>query len=145
MRVVLQRVQRGKLTIGDQIQAEIGPGLVILVGVGREDGPDQVDYLAKKVAHLRIFEDSAGKTNRSVVDIGGEALVVSQFTLYADTRKGRRPSFTNAALPNLAGPLVDRFGARLAAEGVPTQTGVFGAHMVVDIVNDGPMTIMLER
>lgn len=145
MRVILQRVRRGRLTINDQLQAEIGPGLVILVGVGKEDGPDQADYLAKKVAHLRIFEDEAGKTNRSLVDVEGQALVVSQFTLYADTRKGRRPSFVHAALPDVASPLVDRFAERLSVEGIKTQTGIFGAHMVVEIVNDGPMTIYLER
>ncbi len=145
MRVILQRVRRGRLTIDDLAKAEIGPGLVILVGVGKEDGPDQADYLAKKVAHLRIFEDEGGKTNLSLVDVGGQALVVSQFTLYADTRKGRRPSFVNAALPDMASPLVDRFAEKLAAEGVLTQTGTFGAHMVVEIINDGPMTIYLER
>ena len=145
MRVILQRVQRGLLTIEGQTKAEIGPGLVLLIGVGREDGPDEVDYLAKKVAHLRVFEDDAGKTNLSLLDVGGEALVVSQFTLYADTRKGRRPSFVKAALPDTASPLVDMFAARLAAEGIPTQAGTFGARMVVEIVNDGPMTIFLER
>ena len=145
MRVILQRVQRGRLSIDNQIKAEIGPGLVLLVGVGKEDGPAQVEYLAKKIAHLRVFEDEAGKTNRSVLEVEGEALVVSQFTLYADTRKGRRPSFVKAALPGTASPLVDQFAERLAGEGVPTQTGQFGARMVVEIINDGPMTIILER
>ena len=145
MRVILQRVQRGLLTIDDEVKAEIGPGLVLLVGIGREDGPEEVDYLAKKVAHLRVFEDEAGKTNRSVLDVGGEALVVSQFTLYADTRKGRRPSFVKAALPETASPFVDLFAEKLRSEGVPTQMGTFGARMVVEIINDGPMTIFLER
>ncbi len=145
MRAVIQRVRRGQVSIGGQTAAEIGPGLVILLGVGREDGEAEARYLAEKIANLRIFEDSEGKTNLSVLDVGGEALVVSQFTLYADTRKGRRPSFTDAAPPETASPLVDRFGALLAAQGVPTQTGQFGAHMLVAIENDGPMTIWMEK
>jgi len=145
MRVILQRVSRGSVSIDDKIIAEIGPGLVILLGVGHKDGDEQIDYLVNKIAYLRIFEDDQGKINRSVLDVGGAAIVVSQFTLYADTRKGRRPSFTDAALPEIASPLADRFAEKLAALGVPTQTGEFGAHMQVEIHNDGPVTIWLER
>jgi D-tyrosyl-tRNA(Tyr) deacylase len=119
--------------------------LVILLGVGPADGEAQIEYLVNKIANLRIFADHQGKINRSVLDVGGSALVVSQFTLYADTRKGRRPSFTDAAPPELASPLVDRFAERLEQAGVPTQTGEFGAHMQVTIHNDGPVTIWMER
>ncbi len=145
MRVLLQRVCQGRVTVEGRPVAEIGPGLVILVGVTTGDGEAEIDYLVKKIAHLRIFEDEQGKLNRSILDVGGEAIVVSQFTLYADTRKGRRPSFTRAAPPQIASPLVDRFTERLAQEGVPTQTGEFGAHMLVEILNDGPVTIWIER
>jgi D-tyrosyl-tRNA(Tyr) deacylase len=145
MRVVLQRVSRGSVSIDSKIIAEIGLGLVILLGVGHKDGDEQIDYLVNKITHLRIFEDDQGKINRSLLDVGGAAIVVSQFTLYADTRKGRRPSFTDAASPEIASPLVDRFADKLADLGVPTQTGEFGAHMQVEIDNDGPVTIWLER
>jgi D-tyrosyl-tRNA(Tyr) deacylase len=145
MRAVLQRVRRGRVAVADQMVAEIGPGLVVLLGVGRGDTAADADWLAEKVATLRIFEDGEGKSNLSVQDVGGAALVVSQFTLYADTRKGRRPSFLDAALPEAAEPLVQRFGERLASLGIPVQSGVFGAHMVVEIENDGPVTIWLER
>ena len=145
MRVLVQRVQAGRVTSGGRILAEIGSGMVILIGVGGQDTGAIADYLAEKTANLRIFEDSAGKTNLSILDVSGEAIVVSQFTLYADTRKGRRPSFIGAAGPEMARPLVARFAEQLAAHGVPTQIGEFGAHMVVDIFNDGPMTILLEK
>lgn len=145
MRVVIQRVQRGSVSVDDQIIAEIGPGLVVLLGIAPEDGEEQARYLAEKIANLRIFEDDEGKLNRSLLDVGGSALVVSQFTLYADTRKGRRPSFTDAALPDVASPLVDRFAEILGDQGVPVQTGQFGAHMLVEIANDGPVTILMER
>jgi D-tyrosyl-tRNA(Tyr) deacylase len=125
--------------------ARIGVGLVVLLGIGREDGEQQAAYLAEKIANLRVFEDQDGKTNLSILDVGGEAIVVSQFTLYADTRKGRRPSFVYAADPEVAAPLVERFAALLSGHGVPTQTGQFGAHMLVEINNDGPVTIWLER
>ena len=124
--------------------AEIGTGLVILVGIGPADGESQARTLTEKIAHLRIFDDEQGKMNRSVLEVGGQALVVSQFTLYADTRKGRRPSFTDAALPDVARPLVERFAEMLRGLGVPTQTGEFGAHMLVEIANDGPVTIWLD-
>lgn len=145
MRVVLQRVNKGRVVIDGQTRAGIGKGLVILLGIGPGDGDEQTNYLVEKTANLRIFEDEEGKMNRSLLDVGGEAIVVSQFTLYADTRKGRRPSFTDAAPPEFASPLVERFAERLRALGVPTQTGEFGAHMLVEISNDGPVTIWMER
>jgi D-tyrosyl-tRNA(Tyr) deacylase len=145
MRVVLQRVSHGRVSVDRVTIAEIGLGVVILLGVGPRDGDEQAQYLAEKIANLRIFEDDQGKINRSLLEVGGAALVVSQFTLYADTRKGRRPSFTDAALPETARPLVDRFAELLRAQGVPAQTGEFGAHMLVEIANDGPVTIWLER
>jgi D-tyrosyl-tRNA(Tyr) deacylase len=124
--------------------AQIDRGLMILLGIGPDDTEVQARFLADKVANLRIFEDDQGKMNLSVRDVGGQAIVVSQFTLYADTRKGRRPSFTDAALPDVARPLVDHFAALLNQLRVPTQTGEFGAHMLVEIANDGPVTIWLE-
>jgi len=145
MRALLQRVSSGKVTVDDQIIAQIGNGLVILLGIGQDDGEEQAAYLAEKVATLRIFEDQQGKTNLSILDVGGEVIVVSQFTLYADTRKGRRPSFINAGHPEMAAPLVAHFAELLRRHGVPTQTGQFGAHMKVEIHNDGPVTIWLER
>jgi D-tyrosyl-tRNA(Tyr) deacylase len=145
MRVIIQRVKHGHVSIEGRAAAEIGTGVVILLGIGMEDGEEQARYLVEKIANLRIFEDEAGKMNRSLLDIGGAAIVVSQFTLYADTRKGRRPSFTDAAPPEIASPLVDRFAALLRQQGVPTQTGEFGAHMLVEIANDGPVTIYMER
>ena len=145
MRCVVQRVRRGRVSVNDQAIAEIGLGLVILVGVGPGDGEEQARYLAEKIANLRIFADEEGKINRSLLEVGGAAIVVSQFTLYADTRKGRRPSFTDAALPEVASPLVERFAQLLREQGVPTQTGQFGAHMLVEIANDGPVTIWMER
>jgi D-tyrosyl-tRNA(Tyr) deacylase len=145
MRVVLQRVSRGSVTVENRTIAEIGPGLVILLGVGPHDDDDQIDTLVNKIANLRIFADDQGKINRSILEVGGGAIVVSQFTLYADTRKGRRPSFTDAAPPEVAGPLIDRFAERLNQVGVPTQKGEFGAHMQVEIHNDGPVTIWMER
>ncbi len=144
MRVVLQRVKHGAVSVEGRVIAEIGRGLVILVGVGPGDGEEQARALVEKIAHLRIFEDEQGKMNLSALDVGGEALVVSQFTLYADTRRGRRPSFTEAAPPEIARPLVDHFVALLSAQGMPAQTGEFGAHMLVEITNDGPVTIWME-
>ncbi len=145
MRVIVQRVRHGRVTIEGQVTAEIGAGVVILLGIGMNDGEEQARYLAEKIANLRIFDDEAGKMNRSLLDVDGQAIVVSQFTLYADTRKGRRPSFTDAAPPQIASPLVERFADLLREQGVPTQTGEFGAHMLVDIANDGPVTIWMER
>ncbi len=132
------------MTVNNRLVAEIGKGLVILLGIGPEDDEEKARALARKIALLRIFEDEQGKMNRSVLDVQGQAIVVSQFTLYADTRRGNRPSFTDAALPDLARPLCDRFAALLAEQGVPTQTGEFGAYMQVGIENDGPVTILFE-
>lgn len=144
MRAVLQRVRAGRVSVDSRSVAEIGPGMVILLGIGPRDGESQARYLAEKIANLRIYEDEAGKMNRSLLETGGQAIVVSQFTLYADTRKGRRPSFTDAALPDAARPLVERFAELLRQSGVPTQTGEFGAHMLVEIDNDGPVTILMD-
>ncbi|NWG07706.1 MAG: D-tyrosyl-tRNA(Tyr) deacylase [Chloroflexi bacterium] len=145
MRALLQRVSKASVTVDGKVVSQIGKGLVVLLGVGHGDGDEQVRFLAEKIANLRIFEDEQGKTNLSVLDVKGEAIVVSQFTLYADARKGRRPSFTDAALPEVAEPLVNRFAEALRGYGVPTQTGQFGAHMLVEIHNDGPLTIWLEK
>jgi len=145
MRVLLQRVSRASVKINGQTISEIGKGLLILLGVGNEDREEQVRFLAEKVANLRVFEDEQGKTNLSIQDVKGEVIVVSQFTLYADSRKGRRPSFTDAALPEVAEPLVNQFVELLRGHGIPTQTGQFGAHMLVEIHNDGPVTIWLEK
>ena len=145
MRVLLQRVSHASVSIEGNVISSIGKGLLILLGIGHGDGEDQAGFLAEKVANLRIFQDGQGKTNLSVMDIKGEAIVVSQFTLYADARKGRRPSFTDAAAPGLAAPLVERFVELLRGHGIPTQTGKFGEHMSVDIQNDGPVTIWLEN
>lgn len=145
MRAVLQRVQSGRVSVGGKAIAECGPGIVVLLGVAHEDSEEQARWLVEKIATLRIFEDEGGKLNRSLLETGGSAIVVSQFTLYADTRKGRRPSFTDAALPEQARPLVERFAELLRQQGIPTQTGEFGAHMLVEIANDGPVTIILER
>jgi D-tyrosyl-tRNA(Tyr) deacylase len=145
MRALIQRVSRASVTVDDKVISQIGNGFVVLLGVGHGDGEEQAAFLAEKIANLRIFEDEQGKTNLSILDAKGEAIVVSQFTLYADTRKGRRPSFTDAALPEVAEPLVDRFVELLRGHGVPSQTGKFGAHMLVEIHNKGPVTIWLEK
>lgn len=144
MRVVLQRVRSGKVLVAGHSIAEIGKGMVILLGIGHGDSDEQARALSQKIANLRIYEDEQGKMNLSLLDVGGEAIVVSQFTLYADARKGRRPSFIDAALPDLARPMVEHFAEMLRELGVPTQTGEFGAHMLVEIENDGPVTIWLE-
>lgn len=145
MRALLQRVSKASVTVEDKVISAIGRGLVVLLGIGHGDGDEQVSFLTEKIANLRIFEDEQGKTNLSLLDVKGEAIVVSQFTLYADTRKGRRPSFTDAAFPEVAEPLVDRFVESLRGQGVPTQSGQFGAHMSVEIHNDGPVTVWLEK
>jgi len=145
MRVLLQRAKWGKVEIGGKVVGEIGLGVVLLVGVTHTDTEEQARYLANKIANLRIFNDENGKMNRSLLDVGGEALVISQFTLYADVRKGRRPAFVDAAPPSIARPLIDRFAEMLRDLGVPVQTGEFGAHMEVSLCNDGPVTIWLER
>ncbi len=144
MRAVLQRVTEAAVHVDDAEVGRIDHGLLILVGIGHSDGLGEAEILAEKIANLRIFEDAEGKTNLSILDVGGEALVVSQFTLFADTRKGRRPSFTDAAAPDAAAELVERFRGCLEARGVPTAAGRFGADMSVSLVNDGPFTLVLD-
>lgn len=144
MRAVVQRVTKSSVSVDGKVVADIGLGLNILLGVGPEDDEDKARQLAYKIAHLRIFSDTEGKMNLSVQDVHGEAIVVSQFTLYANTHKGHRPSFVGAAGPDIASPLCDRFVDLLKQEGVPCQTGIFGANMQVEIANDGPVTILLE-
>jgi D-tyrosyl-tRNA(Tyr) deacylase len=145
MRVVLQRVTYGAVRVDGKIVGAIDRGFVILVGVGHADGDEQALWLARKIAGLRVFEDADGKFNRSVLDVGGGCLVVSQFTLYADARKGRRPSFTDAAPPEIAEPLIEQFAGMLRQAGIArVEMGVFGAIMQVEIHNDGPVTIVLD-
>src|SRR5689334_4264296 len=144
MRALLQRVSHASVTVDKQIVGQIGQGLLVLLGVGQDDSEAQVKTLADKIVHLRIFEDDEGKMNRSLLDIGGEVLVVSQFTLYADIRKGRRPSFTDAAPPAIAEPLVERFQEAIAAHGIKVAGGVFGAMMEVELINQGPVTIWMD-
>lgn len=144
MRAVCQRVARASVRIDGEVVGEVGRGLCVLLGVARTDGEAEADRLAGKVARLRVFEDEAGRFDRSLLDVGGQALVVSQFTLIADTAKGNRPSFSEAAAPEQAQPLYERFCATLRGEGVPVETGRFGARMRVHLVNDGPVTIVLD-
>lgn len=132
------------MTVAGQVVGQIGRGLLVLLGVGHADGPGEAQQLAAKIAAMRIFPDDDGRFNRSVLDVGGAVLVVSQFTLYADTRRGRRPGFSDAAPPELAAPLVDTFADALRAQGLEVALGRFGAHMQVALVNDGPVTIMLD-
>ena len=145
MRLVIQRVKKASVSVNGNVVGQCGHGLCILAGVRVGDTEAEAKWLAQKAAGLRIFEDGEGKMNRSIIEISGGALVVSQFTLYADSRKGRRPSFIDAELPDKAEPLVQKFVDFLRAEGVLVETGVFGAEMLVEIHNDGPVTIILER
>jgi D-aminoacyl-tRNA deacylase len=144
MRALIQRVSRASVTVDEQIVGEIGQGLLVLLGVGQNDSEVQVKTLVDKIVYLRIFGDNEGKMNRSLLDIGGQVLVVSQFTLYADVRRGRRPSFTDAAPPSLAEPLVERFKSAIAAYGLTVADGIFGAYMEVELLNDGPVTIWMD-
>jgi len=144
MRALLQRVSRASVTVDEQVVGQIGQGLLVLLGVGQDDSEVQVKTLADKIVHLRIFGDEEGKMNRSLLDIGGEVLVVSQFTLYADVRRGRRPGFTDAAPPSIAEPLVERFKAAIGAYGLTVADGVFGAYMEVELLNTGPVTIWMD-
>lgn len=144
MRVLLQRVTRAEVTVEDEVLGAIGPGLMALVGVGPGDTPEVAATFANKACDLRIFRDEEGRTNRSLIDVGGAMLVVSQFTLYGDTRKGRRPSFIGAASPELAAELVETFARAVEAREVVVGRGRFGAEMAVELVNDGPMTIWLD-
>jgi len=145
MRAVVQRVTEASVTIDGRVTGEIGPGVVVLLGIREGDTEAEAKWLADKVAHLRIFPNAAGKFDRSLLDTGGSALVVSQFTLYGDARKGRRPDFTQAARPDVAAPLIARFIEYLQAAGVPTASGEFQAMMLLKIFNDGPVTIILEK
>jgi D-tyrosyl-tRNA(Tyr) deacylase len=144
MRAIIQRVNSSQVIVEGKTLAEIGKGMLILLGIGPEDDEIKSTAMARKLAQLRIFEDDQGKMNLSLLDTGGAAIVVSQFTLFADTRKGNRPSFVGAAAPEKASPLVDHFVNELQKLGVPTQTGEFGAHMLVNLQNDGPVTIWME-
>ena len=144
MRLVVQRVTRALVRSREEPLAEIRAGAVVLVGIGTDDDEGVVDRMAEKLIGLRYFEDADGRTNLTITDVGGALLVVSQFTLYADLRRGRRPGFTAAASPEVAVPLVDRFIQRLRAGGVPVETGRFGAQMAVELVNDGPFTLALD-
>ncbi len=145
MRAVVQRVTHASVSVDGRVVGAIQRGVAVLVGVRAGDTEAEAHWMASKIATLRIFDDEAGKLNRSLLDVGGSVLVVSQFTLYADARKGRRPSYTEAAPPEAAEPLIRRLVEFLEAEGIPVQTGVFRAHMLVEIHNDGPVTIVLER
>ena len=144
MRAVVQRVRHASVAVDDEMAAEVGPGVVVLLGVAEDDSATVAERLAGKIARLRIFENDEGRFDRSLIDVSGEALVVSQFTLIADTRKGNRPSFTGAAAPDVAEPLYERFCGFLEKEGVRVSRGVFGARMQVALVNDGPVTIVLD-
>jgi D-tyrosyl-tRNA(Tyr) deacylase len=144
LRAVVQRVSRAKVTVDGQVTGEIGQGLLVLLGVGVDDGEADAQTMSEKIANLRIFQDDAGLMNLSVQDIGGGVLLVSQFTLHGDVRKGRRPSFITAAREDVAKPLYERTGALLERLGLPVGYGVFGAHMDVELVNDGPVTILID-
>lgn len=144
MRAVIQRVRYGRVTVAGQRVGEIGHGLLVLIGVGQGDGESDAQYLADKTVNLRVFEDTEGKMNRSVREVGGEVLVVSQFTLYGDCRKGRRPSFSAAAPPESGKRWFNRYVQLLREAGVPTATGEFGAMMDVEFLNDGPVTLLLD-
>lgn len=146
MRALIQRISRGSVSVNNEIVAgEIETGLMIFLGVGHEDSQEKAAQLAKKISNLRIFGDKEGKMNLSILDISGQTIVVSQFTLYADTRKGNRPSFIKAANPDIADPLVNYFADQLRSHGIPVQQGQFGADMAVSLVNDGPVTIWIEN
>jgi len=144
VRVLLQRVSRASVTVGDDLVAEIGPGFLLLVGVGKDDGFGSYDRLAEKIFNLRVFEDEAGKINRSLSEAGGEILVVPQFTLYGDVRKGRRPSWDGAAPPEIAADRVEAFAKALESRGAIVRRGAFREHMKVELVNDGPVTLWID-
>ncbi len=144
MRALLQRVSEASVTVDGHVVGQIEYGFLILLGIGQDDSEIQVKQLTDKIVNLRVFADDEGKMNRSLLDSGGQALVVSQFTLYADMRKGRRPSFTSAAVPAQAEPLVERFKEAIVAHGIHVEGGIFGAHMHVELLNDGPVTLWLD-
>ena len=144
MRILIQRVSRAEVRVDEKVEGRIGPGIVVLIGIAAVDQPKDAEYLADKLIHLRIFSDAAGKMNLSAMDTGAALLLISQFTLYGDCRKGRRPGFDAAAPPERARELYEYFVARIHDSGLPVQTGVFQAHMEVELVNDGPVTFLLE-
>jgi D-tyrosyl-tRNA(Tyr) deacylase len=144
MRAVVQRVSRARVVIDQEVAGEIGRGLLVLLGVSTTDTPEQAQWLADRVIGLRVFNDDAGKMNLGLADVGGAMLIVSQFTLYGDCRKGRRPSFIEAAGPDIAVPLYEAFIAAVRAQGIPTATGRFGATMSVELINDGPVTLLID-
>ncbi len=144
MRVLVQRVSQAQVLVEGQVRGAIGPGLVLLVGIRQDDGAEQVCFCAEKCAHLRVFPDAEGKLNHSVLEAGGAVLAISQFTLYGDCRRGRRPSFTEAAAPGQAQPLYEQFLRELASQGLRVERGVFGAHMKVELHNEGPVTLLVE-
>lgn len=144
MRAVIQRVRRARVTVEGRTVGEIGSGVAVLLGIGKGDAAQAADYLAEKTANLRIFDDAAGKMNISLLESGGAALVISQFTLYGDARRGRRPGFERAAPPSEANDIYERYAARLRSFGVQVETGIFQAHMILELENDGPVTILLD-
>ncbi|WP_434797560.1 D-aminoacyl-tRNA deacylase [Terrisporobacter vanillatitrophus] len=144
MRAVVQKVSASKVTVDEEVVGQINQGLMVLLGVTHDDTSKDVDYMVDKIINLRIFEDEEGKMNLSLKDVGGEVLAVSQFTLYGDARRGRRPSFSDAARPEVANPLYEEFVEKVKNQGINVGTGKFGAHMMVDLTNDGPVTILLE-
>ena len=144
MRGVIQRVSRASVTVNGEISGQIEKGLVVLLGIQKSDGDPEIDWMVDKIGNLRIFEDDNGKMNRSLFDIKGEMLIISQFTLYGDCRKGRRPGYSAAAPPEIAEPLYNKFISKIRQTGIPTATGIFGAMMDVELVNDGPVTLLLD-
>jgi len=144
MRAVIQRTTRASVTVDENVTGAIGPGLVVFLGIHPQDGDKEIRWMAEKIVNLRIFEDDEGKMNRSLADTGGEILIVSQFTLYGDCRKGRRPGYSTAAPPEIAEPLYQAFVGEVARQGIRTATGVFQASMQVELVNDGPVTLLID-
>lgn len=144
MRAVIQRATEAHVTVDNKITGKIGPGLVVLLGIHREDGAREIQWMAEKIINLRIFEDDGGKMNRSLADTGGEMLIVSQFTLYGDCRKGRRPGYSDAAPPEIAEPLYLEFVDEIESRGITVGTGTFQAMMQVELINDGPVTLLLD-
>lgn len=145
MRIVIQRAEKAKVSVDGEVVGQIGKGFMVLVGVGPEDTKQNADFLVNKMCNLRVFEDEQGKMNLSIKDVGGQILAISQFTLYADCKKGNRPSFTGAAKPEQANDLYEYFMEEIRKQGIKVEHGIFGAHMKVDFINDGPVTILLEN
>lgn len=145
MRIVIQRAEKAKVSVDGEVVGQIGKGFMVLVGVGPEDTKQNADFLVNKMCNLRVFEDEQGKMNLSIKDVGGQILAISQFTLYADCKKGNRPSFTGAAKPEQANELYEYFMEEIRKQGIKVEHGIFGAHMKVDFINDGPVTILLEN